>query len=341
MPELLDVFTPEETISYGLNREYPPMIGEGLFPEVKRDSLDYTVVKGARKEPVAASVHAFDTQAEIVNREGTQGSLELSLFKQKIQLKERDIIKLNQPRSAAEQALVTQDIYNDIDKTREGVRAGIEVVRMKTLTYGKYDLGLENGETLNVDYQVPAENRRILSGTDLWSNADSDPVRLLQSLQDALGLGFTRALTSPEVLAQLLQNPRIIASMYRSTNVLITPSVNDLNNFLGERDLPQILTTNATYRVRNAGGGYTRKRYFDKNYFVAFGDGPLGETIYGPTAEEIRLANRIGVDVTQTGNILSMVYEEDKDPVSSWTKSVALAMPSFPAADEVVQIKAL
>ena len=37
------------------------------------------------------------------------------------------------------------------------------------------------------------------------------------------------------------------------------------------------------------------------------------------------------------GNVLAMVYEENLDPVGTWEKAVATALPSFAAADEVFQ----
>ncbi|MEG0451276.1 MAG: major capsid protein, partial [Lysinibacillus sp.] len=71
--------------------------------------------------------------------------------------------------------------------------------------------------------------------------------------------------------------------------------------------------------------------------FVMFGDGAMGETLFGPTAEENRLTRDPSIETSKIGNVLAMVYEENVDPVSTWTKAVATAIPSFPAADEVFQ----
>ncbi|MEG0450946.1 MAG: major capsid protein, partial [Lysinibacillus sp.] len=86
-----------------------------------------------------------------------------------------------------------------------------------------------------------------------------------------------------------------------------------------------------------ANGTYSTHRYFPVNSFVMFGDGAMGETLFGPTAEENRLTRDPSIEISKIGNVLAMVYEENVDPVSTWTKAVATAIPSFPAADEVFQ----
>ena len=63
----------------------------------------------------------------------------------------------------------------------------------------------------------------------------------------------------------------------------------------------------------------------------------LGETIYGPTAEEIRLQRDPSIEMDLIGNILAMVYEEGNDPVSTWEKAVATALPALKCADELFQ----
>ena len=63
----------------------------------------------------------------------------------------------------------------------------------------------------------------------------------------------------------------------------------------------------------------------------------LGETIYGPTAEEIRLQRDPSIDIKLVGKILAMMYEEGTDPVSTWEKAVATALPALKCADELFQ----
>ncbi len=100
---------------------------------------------------------------------------------------------------------------------------------------------------------------------------------------------------------------------------------------------PVIRTYDEKYKVQEANGKYTTKKYFPENKFAMFNDDLLGETLYGPTAEETRLTRDPAVDTTLVSNVLASVYDETRDPVGTWTKAVATALPSFAAADEVFQ----
>ena len=46
---------------------------------------------------------------------------------------------------------------------------------------------------------------------------------------------------------------------------------------------------------------------------------------------------KIEPDSPLIGNILAMVYEEGNDPVSTWEKAVATALPALKCADELFQ----
>ncbi|WJY27469.1 major capsid protein [Sporosarcina trichiuri] len=335
MASILELFSTKEVLNYQQNRQYPALLGETLFPEVKKQSLEFDMIKGGNALPVVASVHAFDTEAEIGSREASKMAIELALVKRKMQLKEKDIIAIEQPRNAAEQQYLMSQVYNDIDVLTAGVRARIEAMRMEVLSTGKVTLD-ENGLDMVVDYGVPAANKEALSGTGLWTAETADPIEDLMRWADSLSARPTRALTSTAVLSALLRHPKIVGALFGRDSMRVATR-NDLNAFMQQHDLPTIAVYDAQYRKQEKNGTYTKHRYLPKNSFVMFGDGQLGETLYGPTPEENRLVRDPAVQEQQIGKVLAMVYEENLDPVSTWTKAVATAMPSFPAADEVFQ----
>lgn len=336
MPNVLDLFSQKEVLNYMQNREYPALLGATLFPEIKKQSLEFDLIKGAGRTPVVASVHGFDTESEIGSREASKMALEAALIKRKMQLTEREIIALESPRNAAEQQYLMQNVYNDIDVLVAGVNARIEQMRMEVLAKGTLTLN-ENGLNTIIDYHVPTENKEALTSTNMWTDkSGSDPITDLLRWADSLAARPTRALTSNAVLSSLLTHPKVIAALF-GTNSGRVASRSDLNAFLTQHDLPTIATYDAKFRKQGASGIYTQHSYFPSNAFVMFGDGALGETLFGPTAEENRLVRDPAVDQSKIGNILAMVYEESLDPVSTWTKAVATAIPSFPAADEVFQ----
>lgn len=337
MPNILDLFKQKEVLNYLQAREYPALLGASLFPEEKKQTLEFDLIKGAGRTPVVASVHSFDTEAEIGSREASKMALEAALIKRKMQLTEKEIIALENPRNAAEQQYLMQNVYNDIDTLVAGVNARVEQMRMEVLAKGTLTLK-ENGLDTSIDYGVPTENKEALSGTNLWSDSASNPIEDMIRWANSLPSVPTKALTSNTVMGAILTNPNVKAAIFGKDSGRIV-SLGELNTFLVGMQLPKIATYDAKFRKQETNGTYTTHRYFPEDSFVMFGDGSLGETLFGPTAEEIRLMRDPSIDVSKVGNVLAMVYEENVDPVSTWTKAVATAIPSFPAADEVFQAK--
>lgn len=335
MPTIMELFTQNEVLSYVRDREYKPLLGETLFPERKQPSLKLDQLSGGSRIPIAASIHDFDTEAEIGSRIANKQELELSLIKRKMQLKETDIIALENPRTQAEQDYLVGQVYNDIDQLVAGVRARVEAMRMEVLAAGQVTVK-ENGLNFTLDYHVPAEHKEALTGTNVWTNENSDPLADIERWIDALDTKPTRALTSRKIYRALATHPKIIAAIFGKDSGRVV-SQTDLDAFMETHGYPVIRTYDEKYKVQEANGTYTTKKYFPENKFAMFNDDLLGETLYGPTAEETRLTRDPAVDTTLVSNVLASVYDETRDPVGTWTKAVATALPSFAAADEVFQ----
>jgi hypothetical protein len=331
----MELFTQNEVLSYVRDREYKPLLGETLFPERKQPSLKLDQLSGGSRIPIAASIHDFDTEAEIGSRIANKQELELSLIKRKIQLKETDIIALENPRTPAEQAYLVGQVYNDIDSLVQGVRARVEAMRMEVLASGQVTVK-ENGLNFTLDYHVPTEHKEALTGTNVWTNENSDPLADIERWIDALDTKPTRALTSRKIYRALATHPKIIAAIFGKDSGRVVSQA-DLDAFMETHSYPVIRTYDEKYKVQQADGTYTTKKYFPENKFAMFNDELLGETLYGPTAEETRLTRDPAVDTTLVSNVLASVYDETRDPVGTWTKAVATALPSFAAADEVFQ----
>jgi len=341
MPSIADMFSNKEVLTYFMNRTYQPLFLEQLFPEIKRDSLEFEVIKGANRTPVIANVHAFDTEAEIHSREASVQALELAYVKRKSKITEKDLMALRKPRDAAEQSYLMSRVYDDMDQMIMSLRARAERMRAEALTEGKVTLEGENGQSLgSVDYFVPAENKEVLAGTDLWTDASADPLEDIYKWSTQLNGGATRALTSTPVLQALLRHENVIKGIY-GTNSGRRISVSELNEWLTMQGMPSIAVYDTQYRKQGKDGKYTKQRYFRQNAFVMFGDEPLGETIYGPTPEESKLLSDPSIQAGMVGNFSTMVYETNQDPIATWKKVSGTYLPSFPAADEVFQATVL
>jgi len=332
MADILKLFNQRVVLDYVNNRQYPALLGETLMPERKIESLEFDYLKAGSRIPVIATLHAFDTEAEIASREASKSAGELGFIKRKMQLKEKDLIALRNPRTAAEQAYLEQLVYNDVDTLVNGVRARIEMMRMDAIANGQVTID-ENNLDFVVSYDIPTDHQATLTGTGLWTDDNSDPIADIQNWSKTLDITPTRALTSNDVLIALLRHP-LIRDMFKTLGML--PSTGNLNQIMTSMGLPTIVTYDAKYRKQNADGTYTRNRYFPSHKFVMFGDELLGETIYGPTPEESRLLST-GSNDTKVGNVFATIYESNLDPIGTWTKACATAMPSFPGADDVFQ----
>ena len=333
MPKsVLELFNQKEMLNYLKDRKYPAMLGEELFPEVKRQSLEFDMLTNGSKTPVVASVHGFDTESEIGQREAEKMAIELALIKRKMQLKETEVIALESPRNEAEKTYLMKNVYADIDSLVESIKARIEVMRMEVVATGKITLK-ENNLDASIDFGVPNENK--VTNVN-WSLENANPINDMITWKNQLDSAPGRVLTSTTVLAKILANKNVVNAIFGKDSTRIA-SVGELNNYLEQLQLPKIYTYDAKYRKLEANGTYTKHRYFPENAFVMMPAEPLGETIYGPTAEEIRLQRDPSIDIRLVGKILAMMYEEGKDPVSTWEKAVATALPALKCADELFQ----
>lgn len=333
MASVLELFDTKKILDYLKDREYPKMMGEELFPERKEDDLEFDILREGSRLPVVASVHSFDTEAEIGSREAEEMAIEACLIKRKMQLKEKEIIKLEHPRTDKELNQLIRRVYSkDIDNLVMSIKARIEVMRMEIVSKGTVTLN-ENGVHATISYGVPEEQQ--VSNVD-WDAENSDPIGDITAWVSVMDTKPKRALTSTTVLAKILRNANVINALFGKNSTRIA-TVGELNVYLSSLGLPQIYTYDEKYRKQNADGTYSKLRYLPENAFAMMPDYALGETLFGPTAEEIRLVNDPTTEIKEVGKILAMVYDEGKDPVATWEKAVASAVPTCPYADELFQ----
>lgn len=333
MAALEEVLSYKELIDYTKTRTPQAKILEELYPSRKTEALEIRMIRGANNLPVSASIHAFDTEAEIDQREITGYDVaELALIKRKRKLSEKEIIHLEQPRNDAEEQEAVNKIYNDVDTLQDSVQTRVEAMRGEALATGKLVIN-ENGYKATIDYGVPAAHKKAFS----WSSGTPDILDDLDTAVDKIvddtGFTPTRILTSKKNLNIMLKNEKIRKAVFGVNSDRLL-SKQELNTFLKAFGLPQIANYDAKFRVLTPKGTYITKRYFPENAFVFMPDGQLGETLFGLTAEELELRKKPDVDITEIGNVIIDRYATN-DPVAKWIKAVATALVTFPCADQV------
>ena len=312
---------------YGKNRRF--------IPPRKIQDIKLDMITGANGLPVAASIHAFDTETEIASREALQkGAADLALIKRKIPIGEREIIAINNPRMDAELKALVTELYKDGDKMVSSVQTRIEAMRMELLSSGKIAID-ENGVAVTLDYNVPGSNKKSFNWSDLATAKPLENIKkLAEAVEETSGTKPTRILTSTKVLNQILACESVKKAIW-GVNFDRVITKNDLNTLLETMELPKIATYNAKYRVKAKNGKYQTKRYFPENILSMFSENQLGETIYGLTAEEIELIGAKNMEVAKmVGNIFVGV-EKQGDPVKRFTKAVATALPTLENGNEL------
>ncbi|MGJ0843312.1 major capsid protein [Clostridium tertium] len=335
MPRLEEVFNTNELVNYFKERKVAPMLGESLFPEKKIQDIEFDMILGTGGLPVTAEVHAFDTETQLASREAIEkGVASLALIKRKIKIAEKDIIKINNPRTDSELAFVLSQLYNDAEKMTDSVKVRVEAMRMELLSTGKIAIN-ENKVKVTIDYKVPSGNKKSFT----WNTPDSDtPLDDLATLADAVeaesGSRPTRALTSRKVVKTICNCVSVRKAIYGvNSDKIVTLAA--LNELLAQLDLPQIVVYEGKYKKETA-KGFATARYFPENVIAMFGDETLGETIYGLTAEEVKL---IGDGKMESAEILDnkifVGTYTSIDPVGEFTKAVATALPTLPHGEEL------
>lgn len=328
------ILNTETMLTYAKSRVREPYFLENLFPEKKIQGLNLAYIKGANSLPVAATIHSFNTESELAERDKfNEVKQKLALIKRKIQMDEELLIQLRSMNDYDREEAI-KAIYDDVDNMVEAVRAKAEYMRGEVLSTGKLTTKNDNGVNVTLDYLVPDTHKEILTTT--WDTADAKPLedikRWADTIQADTGVRPVRALTSTKVLNALLMNQSIRkAALGVNSEMVLTRT--QLNTLLSTMELPVIVTYDGLARVEKADKtGYEAKKFVDDNKFIMFPEGKLGDSVYGLTAEEIELTNE--VDKSLFGNITVVTYR-DIDPVARYTKAVATMLPTFPEADKV------
>lgn len=335
MTTIADLFSQHDLIDYSLNRQYPTLLGDSLFQPQKVNSLTVDVLNRQNRVPVIASVAAFDAEAEIGSREASKKVEELALIKRKMKISEKDLYAMLNPRTPAEQTYLKSHVFNDFDVLNQGILARVEKMTFDVLSTGKTLLADENGKlSISLDYGVPTSHQEALSGTSLWDTTTADILGDIERWCDSLDITPTRALTSRKVYREITTNAKVLQAVFGTSTRALGQA--EFDAFMQLQGYPIIRTYDQKYKD----GSGNSHRYFPENRIVLMNDDPLGNKLFGPTPEELAQFNG-DVQLSSVGNIYDMIYTEDKDPIITWEKASAVALPAFAAADEVFQAQVL
>lgn len=290
-----------------------------FLPSRVVDDLDFRFTRGGEGLVDAATFRAYDAESPIGNRPGaTRITGELPPISRKIRLGEYD--RLRQRNLGDE---IRNALLDDTARMVRGVAARVEMARGEALYKGQLQIN-ENGVVATVDFGRASGH--TVSPATVWSTtASATPLADLLTWRDTYiatnGEAPGVILTSTRVLGYLLRNAEIrsLAATVAGTPTIVAQTT--VNGVFAAYGLPPIEIYDTQVRVN---GTATRVIPDDRVVFLpAPGDGQLGATLWGTTAES--LEPDFGLDGTEPG-IAAGAYST-KDPVAVWTKAAAISLP--------------
>lgn len=300
-----------------------------VLPNDNIDDIEYRYTQGQLQDQDAAVVRAWDTESPIGNRQGIARKMgELPPISKKMRLGEEERLRLRQLERNGDATEIVARIYDDAANLARSVTARVEMFRGEALETGQIAID-ENGVQATIDFGRDATMEpAALAGGAKWDQPTTmDPVgdltTWLTAYSDLNGTTPGAMLMSRKIVNNLLRSDqlRTYLGSLAGTPALITNE--QLRTVLSAFDLPPIFIYEVSTRID---GVRTRVISDDKVIFLPPAGEPLGRTFFGTTAEAIELAGAAQIATNQAPGMVSVV-EKTFDPVATWTKVAAIALP--------------
>jgi hypothetical protein len=298
---------------------------QNYLPNRPIDEIEYRVTRGSLRDADAATVRAWDTESPIASRQGLERIMgELPPISRKIRLGEEERLR-RRALERGDNAQLVDAIYDDAGQMSRAVLARVEMFRGEALFNATVVIN-ENGVSQTVDFGRKA-GHTVTAGV-LWSTvATADPVAdmrsWVQTYIDTNGVAPAYGLTSTAVLGYLMRNAAIRSLATTTAGVPALVTMETVNSVFAAFGLPPLIPYDTNVRVA---GAQQRVTPVNKVCFMPPGDEPLGATFFGTTAEALELVEARAINQDQAPGMVATVHKSD-DPVSTWTKVAAIALP--------------
>ncbi len=340
--EIFDLVTAPNIATYYTenNSNRIPYLGEQLFPSKKQLGLDLSWIKGSKGLPVALKPSEFDTKATLRDRIGvTKLETEMPFFREAMRIGEKDrqeILKVMGAANSQYLMPLINRIYDDAANLVDGARVVPERMIMQLLSTGNISIQ-DNRQIYEYDYLLPEDNKDELTGTDQWSNPDSNPITDIKNWQDEIedktGTRPTRAICTRKTWNYLVENKRIRLDMnpLGGQNIILTDSM--VQQYLSSKLGLSIAVYNKKFATEVGGAS---QLFFPDDVFTLIPDGTLGNTYYGTTPEEADLmSGNTDAQVSLVDNAIAVTSIKEPHPVNVETIVSEIVLPTFESIDNI------
>lgn len=335
MALILDLVDPQELTGYvrgiQMERDRNQFRLAAYLPNRNIDEIEYRVTNGALRDPDAAMYRAWDTESPIGSRQGLSRIMgELPPLSKKMRLGEEERLR-RRALDRGDNTDMVNAIYDDAGQLTRSVAARIEMARGEVLETGKVVLA-ENGVAQTVDFgrkaghTVTAAVKWDVAGT---ATPIADLRSWVQTYIDNNGVAPAFGMTSTQAISALLlvAEIRSLATTVSGVPALVT--LGTVQSVLQAFGLPPMVPYDTQVRV---GGVATRVTNAKKMTLMPPAGEPLGETLFGTTAESLALTEARAISGDQAPGLVATIHSHD-DPVSTWTKVGGIALPVVPNPD--------
>lgn len=300
---------------------------EALFPTRKAASNDLITIVDKEVLPQIAHVHAFDTEAEKATYDQEVSTGEVFKYARKEVFDEVKMIELKEFKNAglARYEPLADNVLQAGIRLTNAINTALELARVSILTTGKFAQTDPNGTSVTLDYKLDKSSQlKSVKFTD----AEFDPIEWLVEQQQNANFDMTRGLTSVKALAAMRANPNVVKRVLGVNATMQTVMPADLDNYLLSQGLPLLRAYKGSYIDVDKAGKKTTKTFMEDGAIALFGDGALGETVFGVTAEESQLLDNKSVDQSQIGNVMISTFST-VDPITNTVLASAVAVPTL------------
>lgn len=315
-----------------------------VLPGQTIDDIEYRFIRGDLTEMDVAVFRAFDAEANVGTRGGVARiSGELPPISKKMRLGEEQRLRLRQLQGQNNGlSQLAQAVFDDAARLARSLLGRLELAAGQSIDTGVLTIA-ENGvaASINYGYSSGANSQTPTAGTLFSVAASADPIGFMQSLVDdwqtrnggELPGSF---LTSKRVRAAILQTTQVKNALQSAGVSPPMVTTAQLGQVLSAFDLPPMRLYDVTVSV----GGVATRPIRDTQLILLPAGVPLGRTYTGVTAEALELQ---GANQIAAAQVPGMVAVNDKtfDPVATWTKVAAIALPTIANPLRVTSAKVL
>lgn len=327
-----DLIDPAELIGYA--RDFNREIAENQFslkrwfPSNTTESLEFAIETSARIDVDAAEFRAFDTPPPMTGRQGfSRKRGKIPPLGRAWPVTEEETLRLNALDAGNLNNRLIDAVYDDTDNAMRSIASRLAVAQGDVLVDGILTLA-ENNLQLTADFGMPGTHK-VTAGV-AWTVANAAtavPITDLLAWQEVLATDAAPAdvmLLSRSKLSALMVNAQIRA--FAASNGTTPPRVNQaqINDIFLSEGLPRVEVFDEKARIRGV-----QTRLIPDSYTILLpdpGQGALGETLYGVTAEAIALVDGGFIARKDLAGAVAVVIQEQM-PITTYTMGNALALP--------------